>query len=29
MHQAQLVSLDFSMIPTNLPAAWIYWSKGL
>jgi uncharacterized membrane protein YfcA len=28
-HQAQLVSLIFSMIPTNIPAAWIYWSKGL
>ncbi|BBO05762.1 MULTISPECIES: sulfite exporter TauE/SafE family protein [Bradyrhizobium] len=28
-HQAQLVSLVFSVIPTNLPAAWIYWSKGL
>ncbi|UPK30226.1 sulfite exporter TauE/SafE family protein [Bradyrhizobium sp. 195] len=28
-HQAQLVSLVFSIIPTNLPAAWIYWSKSL
>jgi uncharacterized membrane protein YfcA len=28
-HQAQLVSLIFSVIPTNMPAAWIYWSKGL
>ena len=28
-HQAQLVSLVFSVIPTNMPAAWIYWSKGL
>lgn len=28
-HQAQLVSLVFSVIPTNFPAAWIYWSKGL
>ncbi|MBW7968179.1 sulfite exporter TauE/SafE family protein [Bradyrhizobium sp. BR 10289] len=28
-HQAQLVSLVFSIIPTNIPAAWIYWSKGL
>lgn len=28
-HQAQLVSLVFSVIPTNLPAAWIYWSNGL
>ena len=28
-HQAQLVSLIFSVIPINIPAAWIYWSKGL
>lgn len=28
-HQAQLVSLMFSVIPTNIPPAWIYWSKGL
>ncbi|WP_027551497.1 sulfite exporter TauE/SafE family protein [Bradyrhizobium sp. Cp5.3] len=28
-HQAQLVSLIFSVIPTNIPPAWIYWSKGL
>jgi len=28
-HQAQLVSLIFSVLPTNIPAAWIYWSKGL
>jgi uncharacterized protein len=28
-HQAQLVSLVFSLIPTTIPAAWIYWSKGL
>ena len=28
-HQAQLVSLIFSVVPTNIPAAWIYWSKGL
>ncbi|MDE5441762.1 TSUP family transporter [Bradyrhizobium sp. CSA207] len=28
-HQAQLVSLIFSIIPTNIPAASIYWSKGL
>jgi len=28
-HQAQLVSLIFSVIPTNILAAWIYWSKGL
>ncbi|SDJ21986.1 hypothetical protein SAMN05216338_104328 [Bradyrhizobium sp. Rc2d] len=28
-HQAQLVSLIFSIIPTTVPPAWIYWSKGL
>lgn len=28
-HQAQLVSLIFCVIPTNIPAAWIYWNKGL
>lgn len=28
-HQAQLVSLMFSVIPANIPAAWIYLSKGL
>lgn len=28
-HQAQLISLIFSVIPTNIPAAWIYWHKGL
>jgi len=28
-HQAQLVSLIFSVIPTTVPPAWIYWSKGL
>jgi uncharacterized protein len=28
-HQAQLVSLIFSIIPTGIPPAWIYWSKGL
>lgn len=28
-HQAQLVSLIFSVIPTGIPPAWIYWSKGL
>ncbi|WP_298877958.1 sulfite exporter TauE/SafE family protein [uncultured Bradyrhizobium sp.] len=28
-HQAQLVSLIFSVVPTNIPAAWIYWSKSL
>jgi uncharacterized protein len=28
-HQAQLASLLFSVVPTTIPAAWIYWSKGL
>ncbi|WP_027574227.1 sulfite exporter TauE/SafE family protein [Bradyrhizobium sp. WSM1743] len=28
-HQAQLVALVFSLIPTNIPAASVYWSKGL
>jgi uncharacterized protein len=28
-HQAQLASLLFSVIPTTIPAAWIYWSKSL
>lgn len=28
-HQAQLISLIFSVIPTTVPPAWIYWSKGL
>ncbi|WP_284270436.1 sulfite exporter TauE/SafE family protein [Bradyrhizobium iriomotense] len=28
-HQAQLVSLIFSVIPTTIPPAWIYWSNGL
>ncbi|MBR0735653.1 sulfite exporter TauE/SafE family protein [Bradyrhizobium liaoningense] len=28
-HQAQLVSLIFSVIPTTVPPAWIYWTKGL
>lgn len=28
-HQAQLVSLVFTVIPTNIPSAWVYWSKGL
>ena len=27
-HQAQLVSLVFSIIPTTIPAAWIYWREG-
>ena len=28
-HQAQLVSLIFSVVPTTVPPAWIYWTKGL
>ena len=28
-HQAQLASLLFAVIPTTIPAAWIYWSKSL
>jgi hypothetical protein len=27
-HQAQLVSLVMSLIPTTIPSAWIYWSEG-
>ena len=27
-HQAQMVSLVFSLIPMTLPAAWIYWHSG-
>ena len=27
-HQAQLVSLVFSIIPMTIPAAWIYWRNG-
>jgi uncharacterized membrane protein YfcA len=27
-HQAQLVSLVFSIIPATIPAAWIYWRNG-
>jgi uncharacterized membrane protein YfcA len=27
-HQAQLVSLVFSIIPMTIPAAWIYWRSG-
>jgi uncharacterized protein len=27
-HQAQLVSLAFSIIPTTIPVAWIYWREG-
>ena len=27
-HQAQMVSLVFSLVPMTLPAAWIYWRSG-
>ena len=27
-HQAQLVSLVLSIIPTTIPAAWLYWREG-
>ena len=27
-HQAQLVSLAVSIIPTTIPAAWVYWHQG-
>ena len=27
-HQAQLVSLAVSLIPTTIPAAWVYWHQG-
>jgi uncharacterized membrane protein YfcA len=27
-HQAQLVSLVVSIIPTTIPAAWVYWHQG-
>lgn len=27
-HQAQLVSLVLSIIPTTIPAAWVYWHQG-
>jgi len=27
-HQAQMVSLVMSLIPTTIPSAWIYWSEG-
>jgi uncharacterized protein len=26
-HQAQLVSLVFSVVPTTAPAAWVYWRE--
>ena len=27
-HQSQMVSLVISIIPTTIPAAWIYWQQG-
>jgi uncharacterized protein len=27
-HQAQLISLVFSILPATLPAAWVYWRQG-
>jgi uncharacterized protein len=27
-HQAQMASLVMSLIPTTIPAAWIYWNEG-
>jgi uncharacterized protein len=27
-HQSQMVSLAISVIPTTIPAAWIYWHRG-
>lgn len=27
-HQAQMVSLVISIIPTTIPAAWVYWQQG-
>jgi len=27
-HQAQLVSLILALVPTTLPAAWVYWQQG-
>jgi uncharacterized protein len=27
-HQAQMISLVLSLIPTTIPSAWVYWSKG-
>jgi hypothetical protein len=27
-HQAQMVSLVLSLVPTTIPSAWIYWSNG-
>ena len=27
-HQAQMVSLVLSLIPTTIPSAWVYWQQG-
>ena len=27
-HQAQMISLVLSMIPTTIPSAWVYWNQG-
>jgi uncharacterized protein len=27
-HQAQLISLILALVPTTLPAAWVYWRQG-
>jgi uncharacterized membrane protein YfcA len=27
-HQAQMISLVLSLVPTTIPSAWIYWSSG-
>jgi uncharacterized protein len=27
-HQAQMISLVLSLVPTTVPSAWIYWSSG-
>jgi uncharacterized protein len=27
-HQAQLISLTIGVIPTTIPAAWVYWQHG-
>lgn len=27
-HQAQMISLVLSLVPTTIPSAWVYWSQG-
>ena len=27
-HQAQMISLVLSLVPTTIPSAWIYWQQG-